>query len=195
MHRPATCCVCSLTHVTSTFRRGVHAGLRDAQALRGFRVASKQRRDQQGSTARSSDREILRRTFRRQCQIGAVHAAGGRPRIKPGAVIINISSLNSRYPSGHLYSATKAALESHTISLSRELGPRHSGRRCGTWHGGYANAPGQQQTRGAKRHDRTQNPASDREGDDVAAVVAFLATHDAGFLTDETVHINGGQRL
>jgi NAD(P)-dependent dehydrogenase (short-subunit alcohol dehydrogenase family) len=27
---------------------------------------------------------------------------------KPGAVIINISSLNSRYPSGHLYSATKA---------------------------------------------------------------------------------------
>ena len=83
---------------------------------------------------------------------------------KPGAVIINISSLNSRYPSGHLYSATKAALESHTISLSRELGPRHSGRRCGTWHGGYANAPGQQQTRGAKRHDRTQRPASGREG-------------------------------
>src|SRR6516225_2598174 len=84
---------------------------------------------------------------------------------KPGAVIINISSLNSRYPSGHLYSATKAALESLTISPSRKLGPR--GIRvvaAGTWHGGYANAPGQQQTRGAKRHDRTQRPASDREG-------------------------------
>ena len=39
---------------------------------------------------------------------------------KPGAVIINISSLNSRYPSGHLYSATKAALELLTISLSRQ---------------------------------------------------------------------------
>jgi hypothetical protein len=29
--------------------------------------------------------------------------------------------------------------------------PRHSGRRCGTWHDGYGNAPGQQQSRGAKR--------------------------------------------
>ena len=33
------------------------------------------------------------------------------------------------------------------------------------------------------------------KADEIAAVVAFLATHDAGFLTDETVHINGGQRL
>ena len=48
---------------------------------------------------------------------------------KPGAVIINISSLNSRYPSGHLYSATKAAL---TISLSRELGPAAFGSSL--WH-------------------------------------------------------------
>jgi NAD(P)-dependent dehydrogenase (short-subunit alcohol dehydrogenase family) len=36
---------------------------------------------------------------------------------KPGAVIIDISSLNSRYPSGHLYSVTKAALESLTTGL------------------------------------------------------------------------------
>ena len=33
------------------------------------------------------------------------------------------------------------------------------------------------------------------KADEIAAAVAFLATHDAGFLTDETVHINGGQRL
>jgi 3-oxoacyl-[acyl-carrier protein] reductase len=33
------------------------------------------------------------------------------------------------------------------------------------------------------------------KADEIAAVVAFLATHDAGFLADETVHINGGQRL
>ena len=50
----------------------------------------------------------------------------------PGAVIINISSLNSRYPSGHLYSATKAAPESLTISLSRELGPAAFGSSL--WH-------------------------------------------------------------
>ena len=33
------------------------------------------------------------------------------------------------------------------------------------------------------------------KADEIAAVVAFLATYDAGFLTGETVHINGEQRL
>ena len=33
------------------------------------------------------------------------------------------------------------------------------------------------------------------KADEIAAVVAFLATYDAGFLKDETVHINGGRRL
>jgi 3-oxoacyl-[acyl-carrier protein] reductase len=33
------------------------------------------------------------------------------------------------------------------------------------------------------------------KADEIAAAVAFLATHDARFLTDETVHINGEQRL
>ena len=51
---------------------------------------------------------------------------------KPGAVIINISSLNSRYRRGHLYSATKTALELLTISLSRELGPAAFGSSL--WH-------------------------------------------------------------
>jgi 3-oxoacyl-[acyl-carrier protein] reductase len=45
---------------------------------------------------------------------------------KAGAVIVNISSLNTRYPGipTLIYSATKAALESLTVSLSRELGTR-----------------------------------------------------------------------
>ena len=112
---------------------------------------------------------------------------------KPGAVIINISSLNSRYPSGHLYSATKAAL---TISLSRELGPR--GIRV------VAVAPGMVDTQMLRANNKLEalNAMIERnvlrrigKADEIAAVAAFLATHDAGSLTDETVHINGGQRL
>jgi 3-oxoacyl-[acyl-carrier protein] reductase len=115
---------------------------------------------------------------------------------KPGAVIINISSLNSRYPSGHLYSATKAALESLTISLSRELGPR--GIRV------VAVAPGMVDTQMLRANNKPEalNAMIDRnvlrrigKADEIAAVVAFLATDDAGFLTGETVHVNGGQRL
>src|SRR6516162_8942519 len=196
MHRPATCCVCSLTHATSTFRRGVHAGLRDAQAIRGFRFASKQRRDQQGSTARSSDREILRRTFRRQCQIGAVHVAGGRPRVQARRGHHQYQLAQLPLSEGHLYSATKAALESLTISLSRELGPAAFGSSLP--------APGMVDTQMLRANNRPEalNAMIERnvlrrigKADEIAAVVAFLATHDAGFLTDETVHINGGQRL
>jgi len=113
---------------------------------------------------------------------------------KPGAVIINISSLNSRYPSGHLYSATKAALESLTISLSRQ--PR--GIRV------VAVAPGMVDTQMLRANNKPEalNAMIDRnvlrrigKADEIAAVVAFLATDDAGFLTGETVHVNGGQRL
>src|SRR6516162_4112099 len=151
MHRPATCCVCSLTHVTSTFRRGVHAGLRDAQALRGFSFASKQRRDQQGSTARSSDREILRRTFRRQCHIGAVHVAGGRPRIQARRGHHQYQLAQLPLSEGHLYSATKAALETLTSSLSRELGPAAFGSSL--WHLAWwiRKCSGPTTNRGAKR--------------------------------------------
>jgi 3-oxoacyl-[acyl-carrier protein] reductase len=115
---------------------------------------------------------------------------------KPGAVIINISSLNARYPSGHLYSATKAALESLTISLSRELGPR--GIRV------VAVAPGMVDTQMLRANNSPEalNAMIKRnvlrrmgKAEEIAAVVAFLATQDAGFLTGETVHINGGQRL
>ena len=82
---------------------------------------------------------------------------------KPGAVIINISSLNSRYPSGHLYSATKAALELLTISLSRQ--PR--GIRV------VAVAPGMVDTQMLRTNNKPEalngmiernRPASDREG-------------------------------
>ena len=112
---------------------------------------------------------------------------------KPGAVIINISSLNSRYPSGHLYSATKAALELLTISLSRQ--PR--GIRV------VAVAPGMVDAQMLRANNKPEalNAMIERnvlrigKADEIAAAVAFLATHDARFLTDETVHINGEQRL
>ena len=97
---------------------------------------------------------------------------------------------------GQCYSATKAALESLTISLSRELGPR--GIRV------VAVAPGMVDTQMLRANNKPEalNAMIDRnvlrrigKADEIAAVVAFLATDDAGFLSGETVHVNGGQRL
>jgi 3-oxoacyl-[acyl-carrier protein] reductase len=112
---------------------------------------------------------------------------------KPGAVIINISPLNSGYPSGHLYSATKAALESLTISPSRKLGPR--GIRV------VVVAPGMVDTQMLRANNKPEalNAMIERnvlhrigKADEIAAVVAFLATHNAGFLTDETYILTAG---
>jgi 3-oxoacyl-[acyl-carrier protein] reductase len=33
------------------------------------------------------------------------------------------------------------------------------------------------------------------EGEDVAAAVAYLASRDAGYITGQTVHVNGGMAM
>jgi 3-oxoacyl-[acyl-carrier protein] reductase len=115
-----------------------------------------------------------------------------------GGVIVNLSSINTRAPSprGALYSATKAAVEALTISLAREWAPR--GVRVN------AVAPGQTDTdmlRAANTPESIQASISrialGRLGrpDEIADVVAFLASEEARWITGETLHVSGGQRL
>jgi 3-oxoacyl-[acyl-carrier protein] reductase len=33
------------------------------------------------------------------------------------------------------------------------------------------------------------------EGDDIGAAVAFLASREAGYITGETMHVNGGMAM
>ena len=163
MHRPATCCVCSLTHLTSTFRRGVHAGLRDAQALRGFRFAVNNAAINKAAPLDQVTEKSFDEHFAANVKSALFMSQAAARIFKPGAVIINISSLNSRYPRATSAAPRKRRLSHSPSAYHGSWGPPHSGRRCGTWHGGYANAPDQQQTRGAKRHDRTQ-PSCVRSG-------------------------------
>lgn len=114
-----------------------------------------------------------------------------------GGVIINISSIatrtaNPRFP---VYGATKAAVEMLTTSLSRDLGRR--GIRVN------AVAPGDVDTemlRGAIPPEVIQADIERNSlgrlglAEDIARVVAFLASDDARWITGETLHVNGGQR-
>jgi 3-oxoacyl-[acyl-carrier protein] reductase len=115
-----------------------------------------------------------------------------------GGVIVNLSSINTRAPSprGAIYSATKAAVEALTVSLAREWAPR--GIRVN------AVAPGQTDTdmlRAANSAESIQanipRIALGRLGtaEEIADVVAFLASAEARWITGETLHVNGGQRL
>ncbi len=116
-----------------------------------------------------------------------------------GGSIINISSgaSTSAPPGASVYSATKAAVDTITKSLAKELGPRNI----------RVNAvnPGMVETEGvhaAGLHEsdfrkwfESQSPLG-RIGqpDDVAPAVVFLASSDSGWITGETLHVSGGFR-
>jgi 3-oxoacyl-[acyl-carrier protein] reductase len=115
-----------------------------------------------------------------------------------GGNIINISSGASKYPlpGASLYSATKAALDAITISLSKELGAKNV--RINSI------LPGATETEGATSAGVTAgseyekmfvaNTPLGRRGQpaDIAKAVVFLASDDAAWITGEQISVSGG---
>ncbi|MBT3360005.1 MAG: SDR family oxidoreductase [Rhodospirillales bacterium] len=114
-----------------------------------------------------------------------------------GASVVNLSSLAGRkggHPGSLVYSLTKGAILTFTRALSNELGPR--GIRVN------AVAPGL--ILGTRFHNtHTTKESADetikgiplgRAGDvyDIARPIVFLASEYDGFITGETIDINGG---
>jgi 3-oxoacyl-[acyl-carrier protein] reductase len=115
-----------------------------------------------------------------------------------GGNIINISSGASKYPlpAASLYSATKAALDAITISLSKELGAKNV--RINSI------LPGATETEGATSAGVTAgseyekmfiaNTPLGRRGqpEDIAKAAVFLASDDAAWITGEQISVSGG---
>jgi 3-oxoacyl-[acyl-carrier protein] reductase len=115
-----------------------------------------------------------------------------------GGSVINIGSMASQapVPGGSVYSATKAALDAVTRCLALELGPRKI----------LVNAvlPGPVETEGTNAMegwDQFKNQLLSRtplgrvgEPRDIATVVSFLASADAGWITGEIIPVSGGLR-
>jgi 3-oxoacyl-[acyl-carrier protein] reductase len=115
-----------------------------------------------------------------------------------GGNIINISSGASKSPMAgvSLYSATKAAVDAITISLSKELGAKNV--RINSI------LPGATQTEGAAS--AGVSPGSEYEKmfiahtplgrrgqpEDIARVAVFLASDDAAWITGEQISVSGG---
>ena len=127
-------------------------------------------------------------------------AVGAGMIAKKGGTIINMSSLaawNGGGPGAGAYSTAKGAIVSFTKALAKELAP----------HGIRVNcvAPGligetafhRRFTAPAAFENAAKSVLLGRAGtpDEVATVVAFLASSDASFLTGETIEINGGMNM
>jgi 3-oxoacyl-[acyl-carrier protein] reductase len=132
---------------------------------------------------------LLKGTYFSMQEAARLVADGGR--------IINISSSTTRAwsPGYSIYAGSKAAIEQFTRSLSRELGPR----------GVTVNAvvPGLTDTDmigdypPAVRESVARNTTLGRLGrpQDIADVVAFVASDDARWITGQLLVANGGLNL
>lgn len=115
-----------------------------------------------------------------------------------GGAIINIGSMASLStpPGGSVYSASKAALDALTRSFAAELGPRKI----------LVNAvlPGPVETEGTQsmpNWDQFKSMMLPRtplgrigQPRDIATVVSFLASEDAGWITGQIIPVAGGLR-
>jgi NAD(P)-dependent dehydrogenase (short-subunit alcohol dehydrogenase family) len=119
-------------------------------------------------------------------------------RLRNGGRIINISSTAARiaYPWSPVYGPAKAALETLTIALAKHLGPRGITVN--------AVAPGMTMTElNRVAHDPVASrpfidqTALGRAGnpEDIAEVVAFLASDRARWITGQRIDASGGLRL
>ncbi len=121
------------------------------------------------------------------------------PRLRDGGRIINISSATSlfAYPEKAAYSMLKAALNTFTLLLAKELGPRGITVNAITpgivdtdAHGGWLRDPK------ARKH-AASVAALGRVGlpEDIADVAAFLASSDSRWVTGALIDATGGSLL
>jgi 3-oxoacyl-[acyl-carrier protein] reductase len=116
-----------------------------------------------------------------------------------GGSVINIGSVVGSMPvaGGAVYSATKAALDAITVSLSKELGPRKI--RVNSLNPGMVETEGVHAAGFAESEFRklveSLTPLGGRIGqpEDIGRAAVFFASDDAGWVTGQKVILAGGQ--
>jgi len=116
-----------------------------------------------------------------------------------GGSIVNISSVAATLapPMGSVYSATKAAVNTITKSLAKELGPRKI--RVNAINPGMVETEGLSTAGIAESDFRKETEAQTPLGrigqpQDIAPAAVFLASQESAWITGETLYISGGNR-
>lgn len=142
------------------------------------------------------DLDAYRRTFEVNLFAPMALLTAALPHLKPGACVVNISSINARLPAlaAPAYSASKAALETWTKGTAKVLGPK--GIRIN------AIAPGAIERPDSPRPQDlidlfVKDTALGRHGtpQDIAGATRFLCSDAASFITGEVLTVSGGYRL
>jgi 3-oxoacyl-[acyl-carrier protein] reductase len=117
-----------------------------------------------------------------------------------GSSIVNIGSIVGSMPApqAFVYSATKAAVDAISVSLSQELGPRKI--RVNSLDPGMVETEGLRASglnEGAFREQQERETPLGRiaQPDDIALAAAFLASDDARWITGQVIIAAGGKRM
>ncbi len=147
--------------------------------------------------------EVTEEHYRRQFDVNVLGTLlvtqAASPHLQPGASIINVSSAITHVhtPGAAVYAGTKGAVNAITDVLANELAPRQI--RVNAVSPGFVVTEGTHSA-GIVQSDMAagivaQTPLG-RAGqpEDIAGVVAFLASDAAGWLTGENITASGGIR-
>jgi 3-oxoacyl-[acyl-carrier protein] reductase len=93
------------------------------------------------------------------------------------------------------YAASKAGMEGFARALAREIGSRAITVNCVA--PGFIDTDMTRELPEAQRQKLLEQIPAGRLGEagEIAAVVAFLASDAAAYITGETIHVNGGMYM
>jgi 3-oxoacyl-[acyl-carrier protein] reductase len=117
-----------------------------------------------------------------------------------GGSIVNIGSIVGPMPApqASTYSASKAAVDAITVSLSQELGPRKirvNSLDPGTVETEGLRAAGLHEGEFREQMEKTTPLGRIAQPDDIALAVTFLASDDARWITGQVIIAAGGKRM
>ncbi len=129
----------------------------------------------------------------------ATQAVAQHMATRKSGVVINVSSIAGRHgggPGAICYAAAKGAVLTLTKGLAKELAPH--GIRVNGVNPGVILTPFHQRFTNEEQMKRMVDTITMKRAgtsEEIATVIAFLASPDAKYLTGETIEVNGGQLM